>query len=527
MSDSVGAALLSTETTGFDVIYDFSGLPVDVSGRVWTLNSPMRPACIELDLFSDKSGPFFTATACYLKFLIKNFSASEVINNWNALVILSNTRSFLESSRNKTDLSYLSFSEVAIYFGDHARWRLHYVRKWYEWCTDQDLVGFSAEVLFLMSEITIGGNEKGRAVLSADPNDGPLVDLEIVAFLNALRAASLEGSLSVMAQALLWLCICFGGNARQLALLQEEDLERHIDKDTQEVIFFLNIPRMKKGHERERAAFKKRKLNAEVGNLLDRLIQENSVYRASLGGDFDGVAKPLFSRRSPKKDYLGTPMHEYSFHMTAARLHNEVVRAAGRLNVISSRTGQLLNVSPRRFRYTFATRLVREGASQRAVAEALDHSDLQNVQVYFDIKSDIVEKLDAAMALELGPMSQAFLGHLVRSEGEAKRGDRPSSRIYHPNRKTKTLDPVGTCGSFSFCGLNAPLACYTCVRFQPWMDAPHGTVLLSLLEIRERRKDEGFDGKMITMFDGTISAVADVITRIEAVKAASGVAHGG
>jgi len=139
--------------------------------------------------------------------------------------------------------------------------------------------------------------------------------------------------------------------------------------------------------------------------------------------------------------------------------------------------------------------------------------------VYFDLKSDIVETLDAAMALALGPLSQAFLGALVRNEQEAVRGERPSSRIYHVDRKQDSLEPLGTCGSFSFCGLTAPIACYTCVRFQPWMDAPHDKALSGLLDERKRREEAGLGPSMIMLFDMTILAIADVIRRIDAVRA--------
>jgi len=201
--------------------------------------------------------------------------------------------------------------------------------------------------------------------------------------------------------------------------------------------------------------------------------------------------------------------------MSALQITRLLARAVERLAVTSPRTGSLMKVTPRRLRYTFATRLVREGTSQRALAETLDHTDLQNVRVYFDIKSDIVEKLDRAMAMALGPLSQAFLGHLVRAERDAVRGDRPTSRIYRASMSERALNPVGTCGSFSFCGLIAPTACYTCAKFQPWMDAPHDKVLEDLLADRLRRQAEGLDERMVGIHDQTILAVADVIRRIE------------
>jgi hypothetical protein len=139
------------------------------------------------------------------------------------------------------------------------------------------------------------------------------------------------------------------------------------------------------------------------------------------------------------------------------------------------------------------------------------------IRVYFDIKSDIVEKLDRAMALALGPLAKAFLGHVVGHEAQAVRGDRPSSRVYRANKSERAFDPIGTCGSFSFCGLVAPLACYTCVNFQPWTDAPHDKVLEDLLADRDRREREGLDEKIVRIHDQTILAVADVIKRIEAI----------
>ena len=54
-------------------------------------------------------------------------------------------------------------------------------------------------------------------------------------------------------------------------------------------------------------------------------------------------------------------------------------KAAG---LVSPRTGQLLTISPRRFRFTIATHMAEEGASLFHIAEVLDHSDTQNVRVY-------------------------------------------------------------------------------------------------------------------------------------------------
>lgn len=50
------------------------------------------------------------------------------------------------------------------------------------------------------------------------------------------------------------------------------------------------------------------------------------------------------------------------------------------------------------------------------------------------------------------------------------------------------------------------------------MDAPHDKALTALLHERQRRLDDGQDGKMVALFDNTILAIADVVRRIEFIR---------
>ncbi len=173
-----------------------------------------------------------------------------------------------------------------------------------------------------------------------------------------------------------------------------------------------------------------------------------------------------------------------------------------------------LKVSARRFRYTLATRAIDNGASAYEVADALDHSDLQNVGVYFDVHSNIVTHIDQAVAMALAPRAQAF-AKLVEREDDAERGDQHGSRCYYGDRERDIVEPVGTCGNHSFCNISAaPLACYTCPMFQPWMDGPHDLVLDGLLRDREKKSELGLNPKMVAINDHVIIEVAGVIQRI-------------
>ena len=154
----------------------------------------------------------------------------------------------------------------------------------------------------------------------------------------------------------------------------------------------------------------------------------------------------------------------------------------------------------------------REGHRDAVIAEALDHSDIQNAGVYVRNISEIVERIDKAVALQLAPLAQAFQGVLVLNETKARRGNDRSSRICSAGGN------VGSCGSFGFCGALAPVACYTCSHFQPWLDGPHELVLDGLISERDSVYEGTGDLKIASVNDRLILAVSDVVTRCNAMK---------
>ncbi|MEB3734044.1 hypothetical protein ULF88_07740 [Halopseudomonas pachastrellae] len=135
------------------------------------------------------------------------------------------------------------------------------------------------------------------------------------------------------------------------------------------------------------------------------------------------------------------------------------------------------------------------------IAAALDHSDTQNAGVYVKSLPDIVGRIDRAVAMELAPYAQAFKGLVIPSEKHALRGGDPSSRVSNGSEK------LGNCGSYGFCGALAPVACYTCPHFQPWVDGPHEEVLDGLIAERERVKQLTGDMTIASANDRLIYAV--------------------
>jgi hypothetical protein len=122
---------------------------------------------------------------------------------------------------------------------------------------------------------------------------------------------------------------------------------------------------------------------------------------------------------------------------------------------------------------------------------------------------EIVERIDRAVALHLAPLAQAFAGVIIEGESKASRAGDPASRICDP-RFEPSMKPMGNCGKYGFCGLMAPLACYTCMSFQPWLDGPHEMVLDYLVAERDRLL-ETCDIRIASVNDRTILAVAEVV----------------
>lgn len=510
MSEAISVLRNESAFPGQGIFHDQAGMPVDGTGQVWRLNNPRVPRSLNWELMPPLPPGMLSATTAFFRATIETQNPQSAYNTFAHLREVLGSETFQRDFANEG----LDASTFRAYLhGQPNPWRAHYARQWYGWCATMGYPDFSAEVALEISRLRIGGNEKGRAVLSADPEDGPLLDQEVSSLINALRAS--DRILSLREQAVIWLCLALGPNPLQVALLREQDVKIIKDGD-QPAFIHLSVPRMKKREARMRSSFRSRALTWEIGSIVVRLMEENAMgYHGMEVPEHLLSIRPLIKRDSPLKSLLGTPLEELTLHHSSPDIGRMLSDAVDRLRVPSRTPGQYLKVTCRRLRYTFATRLVREGVSQREVADLLDHTDLQHVQVYFDIKSDIVEKLDRAMAMALAPIAQAFMGQIVLDAGKAVRGGDPASKVAVHDKEVGAIREVGTCGEFSFCRLSAPVACYTCAKFQPWVEAPHHLLLDDLLKDRERKREAGMDGRMVTLMDSTIIAIADVIHRIE------------
>lgn len=480
-------------------VHDSAGLVVDVSTELWTLNDLTDANCVLSWASLSESDPVLVYGAKkYIIELIKTTSPSHAQNSQRSICRC--IESLNADSVQPHVLWLAGFLNNLRSQG--SDWLFHYVRAWYRWGADNALPGFDDDTLFAISDYRIPGNKKGEAVLSSDPEDGPLDEFEQ----SALRSALKRDKGPIEERAALWLFLSFGPNASNVSLLREVDFD---SKETGNTIITalkeLKMPRIKKRLP-PRSQFKTRALTDELAIVIEELIEGNRDRK--LGAQFE---RPLFMRNDPNPKWLDSPLNEYAYHFTPQEITKLLQRCVQRLAIKSPRTGQFLRVTARRLRYTFAVKMVRQGTPPAELAELLDHTDLQNVMVYYKNTPEVVQSLDKALALAFAPIVKAFMGQIVSDE-------RPFDDRVTFIDLNEAMD-IGKCGANFLCNLAPPLTCYTCDRFLAFSDGPHETVLDALITQRTALIDDG-KKYVATQLDDVIMACAEIVRNIQEGRAA-------
>ena len=419
------------------------------------------------------------------------------------------------SSQSGTPVAVISVDEILNYKATlraGTLWKLGVLsglfRKWHS----LGVPGVTEGASRLLGGLRLPGMVKGVSVLTFDPITGPLNDIEFEAVLAATKEAFDSRRWSLHDYVMAMLFISLGQRPTQYAALKVSDVSRSAAKDGV-VAYSLRMPRAKQKGGLAREQFKNRLLHPGLGALVWQYAKETEAAFAEM---LDGPADaPLFPAR--KRRYQEPPGFE--FHRTGASISNALTKVVESLGVMSVRTGDRLNITPYRFRRTTGTRAAIEGHGELVIAELLDHTDTQNVGIYVQAVPEIVERIDRAIAFQLAPLAQAFAGTIISSEADAIRRGDPASRICDP-RVDQSMKPMGNCGSHGFCGAMAPIACYTCRSFQPWLDGPHEAVLDYLIADRERLQT-GSDIRIASINDRTILAVAEVVACCKKMKSST------
>lgn len=156
-----------------------------------------------------------------------------------------------------------------------------------------------------------------------------------------------------------------------------------------------------------------------------------------------------------------------------------------------------------------------QGAPPAVVADSLDHTDLQNVGVYYEARGKTVEALDKALASNphYQDIVNKFMGQVVDRERSVSSmpvvpGETPTCR---------SLGGIGYCGSSVLCDVYPPLSCYLCPSFQAWRDGPHIEMLAELKNYaREFAELSGYPVPRIHgQVDDVILAIEQLLYKLE------------
>lgn len=402
---------------------------------------------------------------------------------------------------------------------DEHIWYLGVIRGFLDSWSEYRFPGVTSKVIDYLDGLTIKGNSKGVAVLMNCPYSGPYTLLEHQSLLCGLANAYESRQLSQEGYSFLLAVSMTGRRPIQIRHLKLCDLGFK-DNDGLRV-YHLDIPRAK---QRGQSEFRKELKRVTIcKDLFDALNdQRNEVISwvsRTLGRQNEDVESmlPLFPDYSRLEKCASTEIASYLDTDFLHKTSGSVVTLRKSLNskVIahSERTGERLIIGFTRLRRTFASNLAAEGFGPMVIAEALDHSDTQQVPVYARPENETAKVVDEVMAPVLAPLAMAFAGKLVGSERDAVRGSDPHSRV-----KLKTEIAVGNCGNFHFCA-DGWKGCYLCKSFQPWLDGPHQKALDELLKERQIQKDAKISHTVISASDRILLAITQVIQMCDARKA--------
>ena len=365
------------------------------------------------------------------------------------------------------------------------------MRKMYRWgAFGSQLPDFDRNLSVALTAVRATGNIKGAAVRFRDPVKGPFDGAERKLLLDAIR----EERGDPKDRVIVMLHMELGTNPQASARLKNEDLTEyqvHLVDEGRSVTktrFHLAMPRVKKRTADRQTRV--RPISRELGDILMKL---------RLGGPSD----PLL------------------YWLQDAHLMPAMKRFAINARLISPRTGTVLSMNPRRFRYTLATLMADEGASPVKIADVLDHTDLQNVSVYIEASSNVVDQVGQKFDEIFEATARHFRGKVVASgTSPAFPGIPPRtipSASFHLPVLPVDIGGIGMCGrnvrKDGLCQLAPPLTCYPCDSFAAFRTGPHAEVLKTLETVLDGMKGLA-DTRILRQLEGVVAAIRQLIRQI-------------
>lgn len=503
----------NTQVTKISKSKSFNGYEFDLNSNIWQLDKNKQLDTFFISKFHHEIQDDLIGTLAYF---------AETKSAYHAVNMAVSLKSYYDKTQNNLIDEKGLLKYKSIYSRKNEEHRLGTLRVFLKQIYYLEYEAVSEQVFELLNGWKLAGNDKGQAVLSLDPEEGPYSDLEFEAIKAGLDNKYAESVISLEEYVIAQLFACTGRRPIQIASLKIGDLDidsQLLDKS----IFVLSVPRAKVRGGKFRGKFRKFALEEYVGQVIRlHIAQLKTVTEQILGRSLTNKQInliPLFPDNLFELKHLSAKELELCLetdvmHITTSELTSRLRNVVDKLKITSERTGKNLYTTGYRFRYTLGTRAAREGAGIITIAQLLDQSDTQNTKVYVANIPEHAATISVIMNGSLIRYANAFLGEVVLDESDALNKVPNAPRI----RSFDSKSNLGSCGTCNDCHQFAPVACYVCPKFKPWRDAPHEVILKWLLDERERIKNVTGDIEIAAINDRAIVAVNQVIMRCAELK---------
>lgn len=498
---------------GSDLRISKDGYEFDANSDYWTLNKNVRIP------FSDDVNNI--DAGCLNGFRMALARTAEELSADHTLNMCMRFQRFIRDTKSSA-VGINSLQNWRAMLDSEHEWYLGALKgfliAWFDWGYE----GITKDEIDYLEELTLKGNTKGRAVALRCPYTGAFTDVESLAIENELVRLFKNDSIDLLTLTYVTLLKATGRRPIQLSHIKAKDIQKSLElnphTNLREPKFTLSIPRAKQRYGSFRSEFSSIEITEELYLTLYHLIRKNQlavdqILRRKVDWGLVPESKelPLFidfetvieanANSSISKEIWGKDL----FHLSTKDLRAQLKKFYRAQRAISERTGDIIQISARRFRHTIGTKMGQQGHTAHVIAKRLDHSDTQNCMIYVENTVHTAEYIDRKMSKALAPLSRAFKGEIIAVLEEGKRGDDPTARI--PNNDNEV---VGACGTNDFC-VKGYEACYVCDSFHPLLDAPHEKFLEDLHKEKERLYRVTGSEQFASTKDTVILAVEEVI----------------
>lgn len=385
-----------------------------------------------------------------LSFYARNYSSAYVRK------INASMKDFLK----KTASTFISESDILNYrslLTEVNIQRLILLRCFFKKWHSLGYYGIDDNAITLMEAMRLKAKSAGTIVKKEDPEKGALTNNEHKALNESMYNAYKNKKITLQELSSALLVSFTGRRASQIVALKYKDIVKEKNSDGND-FFFINIPRIKQGIE-----FRREFRMLSIDGFIYKVLMQQVNFSISL---IEGhIGRTLFSEEKnevavflDKKNYkMLNEINGFYDVLVSDRLHaskNTVSLSLKKIvekeNVMSERTGERMKINAYRLRYTFGTKLAREGYSSQIIAELLDHSSTATVGIYTENLPDNSIKINEAVSDNLGFLASVFLGRIKLNE--------------------ITSNDVFTMNSYSSCTEHSTITCHGCIHFKRFKD---------------------------------------------------------